>query len=103
MDKHLTSRQMINTELAARAGNKKSSKLLKQHVPASEQVDLKILFNCECSDPDCRERISLTLREYELLHNNRARFVIIKGHVEPSVEKVAATAGQLSVVDKYAL
>ena len=94
---------MINTELAVRASNKRSTELLKHHVPASEQQDLKILFNCECSNPDCRERLSLTLKEYEQLHNKRSRFVIIKGHVEPSVEKVAATGGQLSVVDKYAL
>lgn len=103
MEDKLSSRQMINNELFTRASNKKSTKILKRHVPASEQENLKILFNCECSDPICTERIPLTLKEYERLHNNRARFVVIKGHVELSVEKIKATGKNLSVVDKYAL
>lgn len=103
MSNNLSSRQMINIELAARASNKKSTKLLKQHSPQAELDNLKILFNCECSNPDCKERIPLTLKEYELLHTKRARFVIKKGHDEPSVEKVKATGSGMAIVDKYAL
>lgn len=103
MSDQLSPRQMINAELVARSGNKKSLKMLKNHIPDEEQENLKILFNCECSDPACSERISLTLDEYEQLHTKLARFVIVKDHVEPSVEKVQKSTQKLSVVDKYAL
>lgn len=98
-----SARRLINNELAARALNKKSLKLLKHHVPADEQAGLKILFNCECASDDCEDRIALTLAEYNQLHTNAARFVIVKDHVEPSVEKVHSSNDDISVVEKYAL
>ena len=94
---------MINVELAARASNKKTTKVLERHTPPSEQNGLKIDFNCECSDPQCKERISLTLKEYKALHGTQARFVIVQDHIEPSVEAEKATVKGISVVDKYAL
>jgi 5'-deoxynucleotidase YfbR-like HD superfamily hydrolase len=103
MSKILSTRQMINAELAARASNQKSVKALKRHIPNEEQANEKILFNCECSDLKCEARIPLTLEEYEKLHSEQARFVIVKDHLEPSVEKVQKTSKHLAVVDKYAL
>jgi hypothetical protein len=103
MSEHHSSREMINVELAARAKNKKSLKTLKHMTPVSEQDALKIMFNCECSDPYCRDRVAMTLLEYERLHTTIARFVIKKGHLEPSVEAVQASNKTISVVDKYAL
>lgn len=100
---NLTPRQMINVELATRASNKHSSSILKHHTPLQQQANLKISFNCECSDPDCQERILLTLKDYEKLHKAIARFVIAKGHEEPKIEKVKRNDKNLSVVDKYAL
>ncbi len=103
MTKHLTARQMLNNELAVRAINKKSAKALKHHIPRPEQDNLKIAFNCECADPECQERILLTLKDYEKTHRNFARFIVIKDHFEPKVEKVHKTAGRLSIVEKNAL
>jgi hypothetical protein len=103
MSKNLNSRQMINVELAARAGNKKSRKVLKNHIPREEQQNLKIMFNCECSDPNCQERIPLTLQEYDDIHRSTAHFVIKKDHIEPSVEKVHKSSKNLAIVEKYAL
>ena len=94
---------MINIELASRAANKRSTKVLKHHIPKAEQENIKIAFNCECSDPMCQERISLTLHEYEELHKKYAHFVIAKGHMEPQVEKVEKSKSNLTVVEKYAL
>ena len=103
MQKDLSPRQMINVELAARAENKRSSKLLKHHTPATEQKGLKIMFNCECSDPNCTMRIPLTLKEYEQLHSNYARFIIVKEHIEPTVETIHKSTENLAVVEKFAL
>ena len=103
MGDELSRRQKINVELAVRAANKKSSRLLKHHIPPEEQENLKIDFICECSDPACEARISLTLKEYEKLHSDVARFVIAKGHTEPQVEKVHHETPNSTVVEKYAL
>jgi hypothetical protein len=103
MKNNLTSRQMINVELAARANNKNAAKILKNHIPQEEQDSLKIAFNCECSDPDCKQRVLLSLEEYEKLHNDFARFVIAKGHNEPVVEKIEKSGKTVSVVKKYIL
>lgn len=96
-------RQKINAELAVRALNIKNSKILKNHIPEEEQAELKILFNCECADPNCSERLSLTLDEYDRLHTLESRFVIAKDHLEPDIEKVRASDDDIAVVEKYAL
>ena len=103
MKNKLTDRQKINVELAARSANKKSTKVLKHHVPQEEREKLKIEFICECSNPDCQDHISLTLKEYEKLHHNFAHFVVAKGHIEPKIEIVKKTGKKLSVIEKYAL
>ena len=94
---------MINAELAARSGNKRSLKALKSYIPAKEKNDLKIAFNCECANPDCKARIALTLKEYEQLHQNSARFVVAKGHTEPKIEKIKRSSKNIAVVEKHAL
>jgi hypothetical protein len=103
MKHKLSARQMINIELAERAKNKKSSKVLRRHVPKEEQEDLLIPFNCECSDPDCTERLPMTLQEYETMHSSSAHFVIAKGHSTPRVEKVTDVKDNITVVEKFAL
>jgi hypothetical protein len=99
----LSTKQMINVELATRLYNTKAKKMFKAHTPKEVQADLKIDFRCECSDPDCQERIFLTLNEYEKLHNSKARFVLAKGHEEPLVEKIHKKIGKYNVVEKEAL
>ena len=107
MKDNLTSKQKINAELAARSDNIASFKQLKHHTPATEQPGLKIAFGCECSDTNCSTRINLTLQEYGKLHDDFARFVIAKDHIEPSVEKITkkvkGSDQDLVVVEKYAL
>ena len=103
MDGSLMPRQMINVEIAARAGNSKAANMLKVHVPKPEQRNLKIAFNCECSDPACKDRIMLTLREYEELHHDFARFIVKNGHAEPKIEHVADQRKDMSIVHKPSL
>ena len=103
MRNKLTTRQMINIELAERAHNTKVANMLQHHVPKQEQKDLAIAFNCECSDPHCEERIMLTLDEYQELHQKHSHFFVVKGHEEPIVEAVTKDKDEVLVVDKYAL
>ena len=57
-------------------------------------------FLCECSDPTCAIRISLTLEEYEHIRANSTRFVLAPGHVAAEIEHVLEYAGDHVVVEK---
>lgn len=103
MSEKLTPRQMLNVEIAARAANRNSTKILKRHIPKEEQSSLKLAFTCECADPDCQDRIMLTLHEYDDLHKNHARFVVAKDHVAPNIESVKEDKQGIAIVEKYAL
>jgi hypothetical protein len=103
MKQSLSDRQKINVELAARALNKKNAKALRNHIPEEERAGLKILFNCECADPACTERLPMTLHEYNQLHKTAGHFIVAKGHNEPTVEKLKASNDDMAVVEKYVL
>jgi len=60
-------------------------------------------FLCECADPACTDRISLTVGEYEAIRSRPARFVLVPGHTAPSVEHVVGSAPNHVVVDKVGL
>src|ERR1700757_1879426 len=100
MQDSLSKKQLINNELAARSVNKRVKQNVKEHTPTEEHDSLKIDFICECADLDCRERIQMTMEEYEDLHKSQASFVIVKGHQAPVVEKVTEAKQNLLVVEK---
>jgi hypothetical protein len=96
-------RQLINNELLARAQNKRVKRALKDYIPKNEQPDVAINFHCECSDKQCDEKIALTIKEYESLHADNARFVLAKGHQTPIIENIDKVKDDFLVVKKPAL
>jgi hypothetical protein len=57
-------------------------------------------FICECGDPACTERISLTLREYEQVRSEATHFAVRPGHVDATIEVVVSETDRYSVVEK---
>jgi hypothetical protein len=55
---------------------------------------------CECGDPNCVERISMTRSEYEKLRSDATHFAVHRGHEQPEVEDVIAERGGYLVVRK---
>ncbi len=45
-------------------------------------------FLCECSDPDCVERVSLTVAQYRRLRSRPALFALVAGHEITAIERV---------------
>lgn len=43
-------------------------------------VDMPILFSCECSDAACRERIVLKSSQYQILYKDHNRLILAPGH-----------------------
>ena len=57
-------------------------------------------FLCECSDPMCAERVTLSRAEYEDVRSESTRFVVAKGHALPEIESVVERAKDHVVVEK---
>jgi hypothetical protein len=45
-------------------------------------------FVCECSDPECAERIPAALEEYENVRADGTHFLVVPGHENTRVERV---------------
>jgi hypothetical protein len=59
-------------------------------------------FICECANPECFERIGLTIPEYEALRADATHFAVCHGHVYPEAERVVEKRIGYSVVEKFA-
>ena len=68
---------------------------------ASTSESGMIRFVCECGDPGCNERVSMTQEEYEGIRANSTRFVVRAGHVIPDVESIVLVTERYTVVEKY--
>ena len=62
-------------------------------------VGLNLLI-CECSDATCAEALEITQEEYETVRADPARFVVLRDHELPEVERVVADNGRYLVVEK---
>ena len=60
---------------------------------------LNLMF-CECGRLDCRERIAMTVAEYEAVRSSATTFAISPGHAIPDVESVVETTERFQVVEK---
>src|SRR5213592_4889585 len=56
---------------------------------------------CECGLADCGGVITMTIAEYDDIHAERDRFVILPGHENPEVESVVERRDAYLVVDKF--
>ena len=63
-----------------------------------------IPFICECADSDCLELLHLSFDQYEAIRQHPTRFFNVTGHerssVESGAERIAAVAGELTIVEK---
>jgi hypothetical protein len=55
---------------------------------------------CECGKPDCEQVIAITVSEYEDARRDARRFVVVKEHVIPDVERVVSETERYAVVEK---
>ena len=60
---------------------------------------LNLMF-CECGRLECRERIGMTVAEYEAVRSSATTFAISPGHAIPDVESVVETTERFQVVEK---
>ena len=93
--------KLIKNELIARKRNRTVGAALKKYFGGDKEImNTPLEFVCECSDLCCQEPIKVTIAEYERLHKRNDRFLIVKGHTAPTVEKTIDTKGKLELVEK---
>lgn len=66
-----------------------------------KQDDLPLFFYCECSDEDCKQRISMRLSVYNKIHKDRDHFVIKPGHETNKIECIILQEDDYNVVEKF--
>ena len=57
-------------------------------------------YLCECADPECAERISLTSAEYEHVRADPTRFVVAPDHAMEELEIVVHQQAEHLLVEK---
>lgn len=97
MDKN----KLIKNEQIVRNRNRTVGTALKKYFGGTKEVtETPIEFICECSDIKCEEPIMVTITEYEKMHKRNNRFLIVKGHKSPSVDRTVEDKGKLELVEK---
>jgi hypothetical protein len=65
-----------------------------------QDEDMILHFKCECSDEDCETRIPMSWSQYQSIHIDRNRFVVLPGHQVDLIETVLEKTPEYSVVLK---
>ena len=60
--------------------------------------DLQIV--CECAKVDCLKIIEIDIDRYEEVRRHPRRFIVVKGHELPEIERVVAEDWSYYVVEK---
>ena len=62
----------------------------------------RVPFLCECASIECLGRIEASLSEFVLIHENRARYFILPGHLRVNGEEILSANERYEVVEKQA-
>jgi hypothetical protein len=57
-------------------------------------------YLCECDRPECYERVRATRSEYESVRADATHFIVLPGHEDRRVERVALSNERFMVVEK---
>lgn len=96
MDERLE--RIAKNEAVFRATNRELE-AAEQEVGGGTAESLEVL--CECGRQDCSGVITLTVGEYDGVHAQDDRFVVLRGHESPDIERVVEEHGDYLVVDKF--
>jgi hypothetical protein len=63
-------------------------------------MDEPLQLMCECGDTDCADFVVVTRSEYEAVRADPERFIVLRGHDEPGVERIVEERECYLVVEK---
>jgi hypothetical protein len=89
--------RIAKNEAVFRESNREIERAEREHGAAADGV-LEVL--CECGQDSCSGMITLTAAEYNRVHTQKDRFVVLQGHQNDQIERVVDDRGAYLVVDK---
>lgn len=89
--------RIANNQSLSRAINERLAEWQERQAAPTE----KHMFFCECGEETCRERVCLTLEEYEAVRASPVRFAVVPGHSFPEAEQIVGRFVDYLVVEKY--
>lgn len=69
--------------------------------PVYVDGDEAFYFYCECSDENCKQRLRISLNEYNKIHQDSKSFIVARNHEVMSLEDVIFVGTDYSVVRKH--
>jgi hypothetical protein len=87
--------RLAKNEAVFRAANERMAAWDDRHAAGEDE-----LYLCECSDPECRERLALTREQYEHVRADSRHFAVLNGHEIPDVEFVIEEIDNWVIVEK---
>jgi hypothetical protein len=89
--------RIAKNEEVFRAANREIERAEQAQGPAADGV---IEVICECGRDACSGVIALSVSEYDTIHGQKDRFVVLHGHESERIERVVEDRGAYLVVDK---
>lgn len=106
----ISERRLAENEVFFRQSNSKVVQGLKKLEQIAKEdgqhdmvahIDVPIQFYCECSNEQCRQRITMKPSTYSDLHKNGKQFLLKPGHDIPKIERVVREEADYIVTEKY--
>ena len=89
--------RIAKNEAVFRAANRE----IEQADKESGDPDGVLEVICECGQEGCSGLIRLTVAEYDGIHAQDYRFIVLAGHENPEIESVVERRSEYLVVDKF--
>lgn len=61
----------------------------------------EMIFTCECDDPKCVEKVTMSTEEYKHVHNKTKYFIVVPRHVQFDIEEVVERFNNYCLVAKF--
>jgi len=90
--------RIAKNETAFRAANRELERADLEEGGGADQL-IEVL--CECGRQGCSGMITLTVADYDRVHAQDDRFVVVAGHESTEIEKVVEERNGYLVVDKF--
>jgi hypothetical protein len=90
--------RIAKNETVFRAANREIERAEQEAGGGTDQL-IEVL--CECGRNGCSGLVTLTVAEYDGVHSQDDRFVVLRGHESDEIERVVEERAGYLVVDKF--
>jgi hypothetical protein len=103
MDHKRSKQRRAENEVVFKQHNMRIKQQISKVMPDSNKSSFRVGFVCECSDETCREKVEMTLAQFQKCSKSSKYFVLKPGHEQSDLERVIETSSSYSVVEKFNL